>query len=181
MLLSFQRPPNRATGVSAGAALGAMLALTLNLPSGVAGFSAVPIASFAGSLGAVAIVYALARAKHRGISTNVLLLAGVLFATVHLFFRVPAIFVSRAGPLAAIQRSVGLVRRHLWPSVALIILTWLILAGMSRVWDLLASNLQSPYGVVLVILGNAYVASGLIAAAMVFYLQRSEQSLSGTT
>lgn len=112
---------------------------------------------------------------------SVLLLAGVLFATVHLFFSVPAIFVSRAGPLAAIQRSVGLVRRHLWPSVALIILTWLILAGMSRVWDLLASNLQSPYGVVLVILGNAYVASGLIAAAMVFYLQRSEQSLSGTT
>ena len=49
-------------GVSAGAALGAMLALTLNLPSGIAGFSAVPIASFAGSLGAVAIVYALARA-----------------------------------------------------------------------------------------------------------------------
>src|SRR3954466_9132851 len=43
-------------GVSAGAALGAMLALTLNLPSGIAGFSAVPIASFAGSLGAVAIV-----------------------------------------------------------------------------------------------------------------------------
>jgi ABC-type Fe3+-siderophore transport system permease subunit len=64
-------------GVSAGAALGAMLALTLNLPSGITGFSAVPIASFAGSLGAVAIVYALARAKHRGISTNVLLLAGV--------------------------------------------------------------------------------------------------------
>ena len=33
-------------GVSAGAALGAMLALTLDLPSGIAGFSAVPMASF---------------------------------------------------------------------------------------------------------------------------------------
>ena len=50
-------------GVSAGAALGAMLAITLNLPSGIAGFSAVPIASFAGALGAVAIVYALAKAR----------------------------------------------------------------------------------------------------------------------
>ncbi len=60
-------------------------------------------------------------------------------------------------------------------------LTWLILAGMSRVWDLLASNVQSPYGVVLGILGNAYVASGLIAAGMVFYTQRSEQRSSGTT
>ena len=57
---------------------------------------------------------------------------GLLFAAVHLFFAVDAIFVSNAGPLAAIQRSVGLVRRHLRPSVALIVLTWLILAGMAR-------------------------------------------------
>ena len=74
-----------------------------------------------------------------------------------------------------------LVRQHLWPSVGLILLTWLILSGMGRVWDLLANDLQSPFGVVLGILGNAYVASGLIAAAMVFYTQRSEQSRSGTT
>jgi hypothetical protein len=87
---------------------------------------------------------------------------------------VPAIFVSNVGPLAAIQRSVGLVRRNLWPSVLLIVLTWLILAGMSRVWDVLASNLQSPYGVALGILGNAYIASGLVAAGMIFYTQRTE-------
>jgi hypothetical protein len=105
---------------------------------------------------------------------GMLLLAGLLFASIHLFFSVPAIFVSNAGPLLAIQRSVGLVRRHLWASVALILLTWLILAGMDRVWDLLASQLQPPYGVILGILGNAYVASGLIAAGMVFYIQRSE-------
>lgn len=103
-----------------------------------------------------------------------LLVLGLLFAMVHLFFAVDAIFVSNAGPVAAIQRSVVLVRKHLWPSVALIGLTWLILAGMDRVWELLASDLQSPFGVVLGILGNAYVASGLIAAGMVFYTQRSE-------
>lgn len=77
-------------GVSAGAALGAMLALTLNLPSGIAGFSAVPIASFAGSLGAVAIVYGLARARRQGLSTNVLLLAGV---TLNSFFSALILFV----------------------------------------------------------------------------------------
>ena len=77
-------------GVSAGAALGAMLALTLDLSSGIAGFSAVPIASFAGSLGAVAIVYGLARARHRGLSTNVLLLAGV---TLNSFFSALILFV----------------------------------------------------------------------------------------
>jgi iron complex transport system permease protein len=77
-------------GVSAGAALGAMLAVTLDLPSGVAGFSAVPMASFAGSLGAVAIVYALAHVKHKGLSTNVLLLAGV---TLNSFFSALILFV----------------------------------------------------------------------------------------
>ena len=105
---------------------------------------------------------------------GLLLFAAGLFATVHLFFAVDAVFVSRAGPLGAIQRSVGVVRRHLRPSVALILLTWLILAGMGRVWDVLASSLQSPYGVGLAILGNAYIVSGLIAAGMIFYSQRSE-------
>jgi iron complex transport system permease protein len=70
-------------GVSAGAALGAMLALTL-LPSFVlAGVSAVPAASFAGALAAVGIVYALARVRQAGLSTDVLLLAGV---TLNSFF-----------------------------------------------------------------------------------------------
>jgi hypothetical protein len=105
---------------------------------------------------------------------SVLLGAALVFAAFHLFFAVDAIFVSRVGPLAAIRRSVGLVRRNLWPSVALILLTWLIMAGMGRVWEVLASNLQSPYGVALGILGNAYVASGLVAAGMIFYTQRAE-------
>jgi iron complex transport system permease protein len=77
-------------GVSAGAALGAMLALTLNVSSGIAGVSAVPIASFAGALGAIGIVYALARARHSGLSTNVLLLAGV---TLNSFFSALILFV----------------------------------------------------------------------------------------
>jgi hypothetical protein len=105
---------------------------------------------------------------------GVLLVLALLFAAVHLFFAVDAIFVSNAGPLAAIQRSVVVVRRYPWPSAALVVLTWLILAGMSRVWDVMASSLQSPFGVVLGILGNAYIASGLIAAGMIFYTQRSE-------
>ena len=83
--------------------------------------------------------------------------------------------------LAAIQRSVGVVRRHLRPSVALIVLTWLILAGMAQVWGVLGTSLQPPYGVALSILGNAYIASGLIAAGMIFYTQRTAEQTRGTT
>jgi iron complex transport system permease protein len=64
-------------GVSAGAALGAMLALTLHADFTLFGVSAVPLASFAGSLGALVIVYGLAAARRRGTTTMVLLLAGV--------------------------------------------------------------------------------------------------------
>ncbi len=68
-------------GVSAGAALGAMLAITFHVDVSVMGISAVPIASFAGSLGALAIVYGLSTVRRRGTSTMVLLLAGVTLTT----------------------------------------------------------------------------------------------------
>jgi iron complex transport system permease protein len=83
-------------GVSAGAAVGAMLAITLRADFTVLGVSAVPIASFAGSLGALAIVYGLSTARRRGMSTTVLLLAGVtltaFFGSIVLFIQYLADF-----------------------------------------------------------------------------------------
>ena len=76
-------------GVSAGASLGAMLVIILGVPPSLAGLPAVPLASFAGAVGAVAVVYALARLRRHGLSTGVLLLAGVtlnsLFSAVIMF------------------------------------------------------------------------------------------------
>jgi ABC-type Fe3+-siderophore transport system permease subunit len=77
-------------GVSAGAALGAMLAITFSWSFAWAGVPAAAAASFVGSLVAVGVVYALARARHRGLSTNVLLLAGV---TMNAFFSALILFV----------------------------------------------------------------------------------------
>ncbi len=64
-------------GISAGAALGAMLALTFGGVLASAAWATVPAASFLGASGAVLVVYLLSVARHRGFSTNVLLLAGV--------------------------------------------------------------------------------------------------------
>jgi iron complex transport system permease protein len=77
-------------GVSAGASLGAMLAITFAGAGTVATFTTIPIASFAGSVAAVLIVYALASARHRGFSTTVMLLAGV---TMNAFFSALILFV----------------------------------------------------------------------------------------
>ncbi|MDP2053889.1 MAG: iron ABC transporter permease [Acidobacteriota bacterium] len=77
-------------GVSAGGALGAMLAIAFGLELGLMGVTSIPIASFAGSLVAIGIVYWLASSQKRGLSTNVLLLAGV---TLNSFFSALILFV----------------------------------------------------------------------------------------
>ena len=89
-------------GVSTGAALGAVLAISFNWTVGIAGISAVPLAAFAGSLMAVAIVYALAQARHRGLSTTVLLLAGV---TMNAFFSAMILFVQYFASFADTYRT----------------------------------------------------------------------------
>lgn len=64
-------------GVSAGAAVGAMLAITLGASMSLGPLSPVALASLAGAFAAAAIVYGLATKPGRPISTTVLLLAGV--------------------------------------------------------------------------------------------------------
>ena len=90
-------------GVSAGASLGAMLAITFGWSLTVAGVTPVPIASLVGSLGAVGIVYWLAQARHRGLSTNVLLLAGV---TMNAFFSALILFVQYFADFAEGYRTI---------------------------------------------------------------------------
>jgi iron complex transport system permease protein len=89
-------------GVSTGAALGAVLAISLNWSISLVGISAVPVAAFIGSLTAVGIVYALAQARHRGISTTVLLLAGV---TMNAFFSAMILFVQYFASFADVYRT----------------------------------------------------------------------------
>ena len=89
-------------GVSTGAALGAVLAISFNWSIGALGISGVPVAAFAGSLAAVGIVYALAQARHRGLSTTVLLLAGV---TMNAFFSAMILFVQYFASFADVYRT----------------------------------------------------------------------------
>ncbi len=86
-------------GVSAGASLGAMAAITFSrvLPIGVAG------AALAGALLAVIVVYGLASARHAGLSTTVLLLAGV---TLNAFFSALILFVQYLSDFAETYRAI---------------------------------------------------------------------------
>ncbi|HUL72663.1 MAG TPA: iron ABC transporter permease [Vicinamibacterales bacterium] len=86
-------------GVSAGAALGAMIAITFGAAWPVGGVAS---ASLAGALLAVLVVYALASARHRGLSTTVLLLAGV---TLNAFFSALILFVQYLSNFADTYRA----------------------------------------------------------------------------
>jgi len=78
-------------GISAGASFGAMVAITFGaaIPLGLP-IGGVTGASLAGAGLAVLVVYALASARHSGLSTTVLLLAGV---TMNSFFSALILFV----------------------------------------------------------------------------------------
>jgi iron complex transport system permease protein len=89
-------------GVSSGAALGAILAITLGGAGVASHIASVPTASLLGSLAAVAIVYALATARHRGFSTSVLLLAGV---TMNSFFSAVILFVQYFADMTQTMRT----------------------------------------------------------------------------
>ena len=86
-------------GVSAGASLGAMVAITFGTSWAVGGIAT---ASLAGAFLAVLIVYALAAARHRGLSTTVLLLAGV---TLNAFFSALILFVQYISDFAQTYRA----------------------------------------------------------------------------
>lgn len=132
--------------------VGLLLGTPVALMLGVTALFAPPVAAFAALLVSLAVA----------------------IAELYLFFVVEAIFVSEVGPLAAIRRSVGITRTYFWHTVALVGLTLLIMAGMDQVWLLLSTHLTTPFGLGLAILGNAYIACGLIAARMIFYKERSE-------
>ncbi len=90
-------------GVSAGAALGAILAITFPLALAALPLPAVPLASFVGSVFAVGIVYALATARRLGLSTHVLLLAGV---TLNAFFSAMILFAQYFADQSQVVRTV---------------------------------------------------------------------------
>jgi hypothetical protein len=99
---------------------------------------------------------------------------GVIWAGIYLFFVPEAIFLSGVGPLRAVKQSVAVVRLSFWPTLGLIGLTTLVLFGLGQVWELASERLTEPWGLAVGVLGNAYIASGLIAASMRFYRERIE-------
>ena len=87
----------------------------------------------------------------------------------YLFFFGDAIVVSEVGPVRAALNSVRVVSSYFWSALGFIIITWVIMGGMGVIWSSLS---RAPVGIVVAILGNGYIESGLAAASMLFYRNR---------
>lgn len=93
-------------------------------------------------------------------------------AAIYLMFTPEAIVLTEVGPLRAAYLSFNVVRRNFWPALGLLGSVLLISEGLSVLWR---SQIETPFGLLVGILGNAFVGAGLALAAMRFYDDRLRQ------
>lgn len=102
-----------------------------------------------------------------------IVLTASFWLNIYLGFTPEAIVVGGLDPLQAIRASFTLVRRNFWSTLLLLIISVVITIGMGALWYVLvATNI----GLVVAILGSAYIGSGLIAARMIFFRERIGKS-----
>ena len=90
-------------------------------------------------------------------------------AVIYFMFTPDAIVLTEVGPLRAAYLSFNVVRRNFWPALGLMGSFLLISEGLSVLWR---SQMETPIGLLVGVLGNAFVGAGLAFAAMRFYDDR---------
>jgi hypothetical protein len=90
----------------------------------------------------------------------------------YFFFSVEAVIIDRLGPFAAMRASYLVVRRYFWQSARFIAMSLTVTTGFPFALRALA---HKPAGLALAIVAHAFIASGMIAAAMLFYRDRARR------
>ncbi len=94
------------------------------------------------------------------------------YIALHLLFVVPGILLGGRGLLQAILESILLIHTQFPSVVGLILLVVVIYEGLGFVWSLPSGD---SWSLVVGILGNGCIATGLMAAIFVFYQERIGQ------
>ena len=169
-------------GVSSGAGLTAVAAMTLGLTFRWGPFDLVAVAAFAGGIGSVALVYALAR-RVRFLQSEGLLLIGIAVGAV--FSALTSVFLvfSRDGIQAALMWMLGTFSAAEWSKVWAL-LGALIVGGAGSLWlgrdlnlllwgDDVAQSLGCPVRAVrrwILILSSLLAASSVAACGVVGFV-----------
>jgi hypothetical protein len=135
------------------------------------GFIAVALFGLIALLSPFLIGATLVSLFNQGLASFVLIIGVmlVLWSLLYMAFALPAIFVSGANPVQAIWNSITVFRFNSWSAMGLVFLIYLIQMGFSLVWPMF---LDTPWGTVFNVIANAFLGSGLVAAAMLFYHDR---------
>ncbi len=106
-----------------------------------------------------------------GAFAALLLVIAWFWANVYLGFALEAIVISGIGPLRALHASFNIVRRNFWSTLLFLILLLVIAVGTGIIWQAVAAA-ASTAGLIIAIIGSAYICCGLVAARMAFYRER---------
>ena len=90
----------------------------------------------------------------------------------HLLFVIPGVIVGGRGLWQATWESIGLMHTQLFSVMGLILLAAVIHGGLSYVWLLPSTN---SWALLVGIVGNGCITTGLTAAGFVFYQERIRQ------
>lgn len=101
-----------------------------------------------------------------------LIIVGILWMLLYLYFVPQAVIMGDASPMEAIRNSFIVVRTSFWPSLGFIILTNVISGGFTYIWSHLVG---SPVGIVVAIVLNAVVGTGLLIASCIFFQDRLQR------
>ncbi len=100
--------------------------------------------------------------------------AGVLWMWFTARFAFAAVVMSNASAPRALLGSVLVVRRWFWSAIGLFMLSYVIMSGMAVIWQGLAH--LGLIGLLIAMLGSAYMSAGMTAAHLIFYRDRMQSS-----
>ena len=96
-------------------------------------------------------------------------IAGVLVASLVLYFAVVALILEPVSIRGSIRRSISFWRANLGPGIAFVLLVTFIQLALAFVWSGLS---QITPGLVVSVFGSAFIGTAISASGMVFYVNR---------
>jgi hypothetical protein len=103
---------------------------------------------------------------------NIAMFLLIIWMFVYLFFLVDAIVYRNLGPIPAVLSSMRVVSRHFWSALGFIVVVFVVLGGTQIIW---AQIVNESIGLLLAIVANAYIVSGVVAAGLMYYRSRSDE------
>jgi hypothetical protein len=101
---------------------------------------------------------------------SIFVLVGVIWLMIYMSFFPHAVTLMHQKPLHALSSTFRLVRSNFWSTIGLLVLVNLLSTGLGLIWARLVA--RSAITMLVAILANAYVGTGLTLALFIFFRDR---------